>query len=115
MHRWHCRHPLQPVTRTIPIVTTDAGDLVEAGLAASLARPGGNVTGVQTWQPEVAAKEIALLKEAIPGLSRAGVLTGAYDKHRPLEESAKALHIGLQTVSVHRFEERHSWAPAVGP
>lgn len=46
----HARR-LQPVTRTIPIVVSEAEDLVESGLAASLARPGGNVTGTQTCSP----------------------------------------------------------------
>jgi ABC-type uncharacterized transport system substrate-binding protein len=45
---------VQKVTRTVPIVTFAAGDLVAAGLAASLVRPGGNVTGIQTLQPELA-------------------------------------------------------------
>ena len=64
------------VTRTIPIVTTNAGDLVAAGLAASVARPGGSVTGIQVMQTELGGKHLSLLKEIIPGLSRVGVLVG---------------------------------------
>src|SRR5262245_7123934 len=60
-------------TTTIPIVAT-AGDLVAFGLVASLARPGGNVTGLQYMQFETAGKRLALLKEAIPGLSGVGLL-----------------------------------------
>jgi ABC-type uncharacterized transport system substrate-binding protein len=64
------------VTRTIPIVTTTAGDLVAAGLAASVARPGGNVTGLQTMQTEIGGKHLSLLRELVPSLSRVGVLVG---------------------------------------
>jgi len=67
---------VQQVTRTIPIVTITAGNLVEAGLAASLARPGGNVTGIQSMEEDVAGKQVELLKETIPRLSRVGILVG---------------------------------------
>jgi putative ABC transport system substrate-binding protein len=61
-------------TSTIPIVITTAIDPVGAGLADSLARPGGNVTGVALLQPEISAKALSLLKEAVPTLSRVAVL-----------------------------------------
>src|SRR5467141_3491004 len=106
---------LQQVTRTIPIVVSDAGDLVQGGLAASLARPAGNVTGVQTLMPEVVGKHVALLKEAIPGLSRSGVLIAGLEADRrsttwgPMireaEASAKALGLSLQIVTVPRVED----------
>lgn len=67
---------VQQVTRTIPIVTNIAGDLVQSGVAASLAHPGGNVTGVQTFMPAVAGKHLSLMREVIPGLLRWGLLTG---------------------------------------
>jgi putative tryptophan/tyrosine transport system substrate-binding protein len=59
---------------TIPIVFASVGDAVAMGLVASLARPGGNVTGTTYFLPELNAKRLELLKEAIPGLERAGVL-----------------------------------------
>jgi len=65
---------IQRETRTIPIVVTTAGDLVAAHLADSLAHPGGQVTGIQVMQTELGAKHLSLLKEAILGLSRVGVL-----------------------------------------
>ena len=108
---------LQKATRTIPIVTSDAGDLVQGGLAASLAKPGGNVTGVQTLMPEVTGKQLSILKELIPGLSRSGVLIGELGVSetelrsisfgpmiREVEASAKALGVRLQIVGVHRVE-----------
>ena len=61
-------------TRTIPIVVGLSGDLVAIGLAASLAKPGGNVTGQNFFAEEIAAKGLELLKEAIPSLSRATLL-----------------------------------------
>jgi putative tryptophan/tyrosine transport system substrate-binding protein len=64
------------VTGTIPIVTTDAGDLVASGLAASGGRPGGNVTGLQVMQTEISGKHLSLLRELVPSLSRVGVLVG---------------------------------------
>jgi putative ABC transport system substrate-binding protein len=64
-------------TSTIPIVITTAIDPVGAGLAESLARPGGNVTGVATLQPEITAKGLSLLKEAVPSISHVAVLWNA--------------------------------------
>jgi putative tryptophan/tyrosine transport system substrate-binding protein len=61
-------------TTTIPIVFASVGDAVAMGLVSSLARPGGNVTGTSYFLPELAAKRVELLKEALPGLVRAGVL-----------------------------------------
>jgi putative ABC transport system substrate-binding protein len=100
--------PVQHVTRTIPIVAGGAGDLVQGGLAASLAKPGGNVTGVQTLMPEVTGKQLALLKEVIPGLSRSGILmhvptTGEFV--RAAETSGKALGIRLQILEAPRGED----------
>jgi ABC-type uncharacterized transport system substrate-binding protein len=109
---------LQQVTRTIPIVASSAGDLVQGGLAASLARPGGNVTGVQTLLPETSGKNLALLKEVIPTLSRSGVLIGELGVSdaelrsitfgpmlREAETSGRALGVSLQIVGVHSVKD----------
>jgi len=61
-------------TRRIPIVMTGAGDPVGNGLVASLARPGGNVTGLSILAFETVGKQIELLKEIVPGFSRVAVL-----------------------------------------
>jgi putative ABC transport system substrate-binding protein len=61
-------------TTTIPIVMTSSQDAVGDGLVASLARPGGNVTGRSVYAPELTQKRIELLKEVVPGLSRVAVL-----------------------------------------
>ena len=62
------------VTNTIPIVMTNAGDPVAAGLVASLARPGGNVTGNSGLVPELNSKRLEILKDAVPKLARVGLL-----------------------------------------
>ena len=66
---------LQRATRTIPIVFASVGDPVGSGYAASLARPGGNITGLTGLSEEVSRKWIELLREAVPTASRIAVLT----------------------------------------
>src|SRR5215475_13055328 len=63
-------------TTTIPIVMVTPGDPVGAGLVASLARPGGNVTGLSSLNPELNGKRLELLKDAVPTLTRVGLLRG---------------------------------------
>jgi len=92
-------------TRTIPIVVGGAGDLVRAGLVASLARPGGNVTGSTNLDPELSAKRLALLKEALPKLSRVAVLYhggpgGDPEELRETETAARGAGIHVQSVQV---------------
>jgi ABC-type uncharacterized transport system substrate-binding protein len=65
-------------TTTIPIVTAGAGALLEEGLVASLARPGGNVTGLTSVQPDLTAKRLDILKQAIPTLSRVAVFISPF-------------------------------------
>jgi ABC-type uncharacterized transport system substrate-binding protein len=60
-------------TVTIPIVMTNEGDPVGTGFVASLARPGGNITGLSTLSPELSGKRLEILKEVVPGLSRVAV------------------------------------------
>ena len=61
-------------TTNIPIVMTTAGDPVGVGLVASLARPGGNVTGVSTLAIDLITKRLEVLKDAVPKLARVGLL-----------------------------------------
>jgi putative ABC transport system substrate-binding protein len=96
---------VQQVTRTIPIVA-QAGDLIAGGRAPSLARPGGNVTGIQTLGFQFAGKHLSLLKEVIPGFSRAGILWTGLDPAigavfmQEAEASAKVLNVQLQVPTV---------------
>ena len=64
-------------TTTIPIVMANAGDPVGAGLVASLARPGGNVTGLSSLSAELNTKRLEILKDAVPKLARVGFLRSA--------------------------------------
>src|SRR5262245_46686073 len=65
---------IQQVTRTIPIVTLSAGDLVGSGIVPSLTHPGGNITGMQSYTPEIMGKRLQMLRELDPSLSRVAVL-----------------------------------------
>jgi putative tryptophan/tyrosine transport system substrate-binding protein len=65
---------LRRLTSTIPIVFVQVGDPVEAGFVTSLARPGGNITGLQAFEPAMGGKWLGVLKEAAPNLSRAAVV-----------------------------------------
>ena len=65
---------LQQVTRTIPVVFTQIADPVSAGIVASLAKPGGNVTGFMAFDYEIAAKWLELLKEIAPNVTRVGAI-----------------------------------------
>jgi putative tryptophan/tyrosine transport system substrate-binding protein len=90
-------------TRTIPIVMTVPADPVAVGLAASLARPGGNVTGLSLVGTEVAGKQVELLKEVVPGLSSIAVLANPTNpSHAPRAEevvaSARVLRLRADTV-----------------
>jgi putative tryptophan/tyrosine transport system substrate-binding protein len=91
-------------TRTIPIVGPTLGaDPVAAGLAASLARPGGNVTGFIGHGPEISAKRLQLLKEAAPAISRMAALwnpSGPVSVRRATEEAAGILGVELRTIEV---------------
>src|SRR5262249_58281263 len=69
----------QQATATIPIVVAASEDLVAEGIVASLARPGGNITGQNLRDPERARKRLQLLKEAVPTLTQVAVLVHAAD------------------------------------
>jgi putative ABC transport system substrate-binding protein len=92
-------------TVTIPIVMTNVGDPVGSGFVASLARPGGNITGLSTLAPEIGGKQLELLKEIIPKLSRVAVLgTSTRPGHaqalREVELAAGAFRVQLQFLDV---------------
>ena len=93
----------QRATRTIPIVMVNATDPVEAGLVASLARPGGNVTGLsQQLTREIRAKQLQLLKGALPKMSRVAVLHSAATTVglREYEAAGQTLAVRVQVVEI---------------
>jgi putative ABC transport system substrate-binding protein len=92
-------------TSTIPIVMTNDPDPVGSGLVASLARPGGNVTGLSTLSPELSGKRLELLREVVPMLSRVAVFgTSTQPGHaqtiKELELTAKEFKVQIQHVDV---------------
>ena len=93
----------QAATKTIPIVMGIAGDPVGLGLVASLARPGGNITGSSGMNVEMTVKRLEILKEAIPNLGRVAILLNpANSAAKPilhaLQAAAKSLKVELQPV-----------------
>jgi putative tryptophan/tyrosine transport system substrate-binding protein len=90
-------------TRAIPIVAVNPADAVAIGLVASLARPGGNVTGLSYLGSELIGKQMELLKEAVPNLSRVAVLSNpANPTHAPrlreANSAAQALRVKLEPI-----------------
>jgi ABC-type uncharacterized transport system substrate-binding protein len=92
-------------TATIPIVMAAAGDPVASGFVASLARPGGNITGLSLLAPEISGKQLEILKEIVPKLSRVTVLwtsttPGNAQALKETELAAGALRVKLQNIDV---------------
>jgi len=95
----------QQATTTVPIVLAIAGDVAGTGLVSSLARPGGNLTGSTALTPELSAKRLALLKEAVPRIRKVAVLKRRDDPAaapvlRLMESAAKSLNVTLQPFEV---------------
>jgi len=97
--------PAKEATSTIPIVMTNEGDPVRTGFVASLAQPGGNITGLSTLAPELSGKRLELLKEIIPKLTRVAVLgtstnPGYAQALKEIELAAGAFKVKLQYLDV---------------
>ena len=86
-------------TSTIPIVMTSSGDPVSQGLVASLARPGGNVTGLASLSPELNTKRLEILRDAVPKLARVGLLgTSGSVQWKEIRPAALALKLKLEEI-----------------
>jgi putative ABC transport system substrate-binding protein len=97
-------------TSTIPIVMVHAGNPIGAGLIASLARPGGNVTGTTSMIPELAAKQVELFRELVPRVAKLGILVnptnaGAAPLLANVTDAARSFNISLVTAEVTRPED----------
>jgi putative ABC transport system substrate-binding protein len=93
-------------TSTIPIVMATSGDPVAVGLVASLARPGGNVTGNTILSPDLNGKRLELIRQLVPGISRIAVLTNPANPIAAVDlKAAKAAASGLG-VSLHVLQVR---------
>ena len=98
-------YAMKAATPTIPIVFLSVGDPVATGLVASLARPGGNLTGLSDQSDELSAKRMEILKELRPNASRIAVMWNATNeamtlRYREIERAATALHIDVQPLGV---------------
>ena len=107
---WAAKH----ATSTIPIVGVILGNPVEEGLVASLARPGGNITGLSEQYTDLVLKWLELLKEVVPQASRVGVLTMSTlwsvqsESWKALQQAAKTMRVTLQRVEVREPSEFES-------
>ena len=107
-------HAVKRATGTIPIVFIAAGDPVRSGLVASLAHPGGNLTGLVVLADELAGKRLEILKEALPGISRVAVLRHSISdvSHlRATEAAGRSLGLQLQILEV---RDPHDFDSAFG-
>ena len=92
-------------TSTIPIVFVAPGDAATTGLVTSLARPGGNITGISDPATELSSKRLGLLKEAVPNATRIAVMWNANDsamtlRYQEVERAAGVLHISVEPLGV---------------
>ncbi|MBI2364834.1 MAG: ABC transporter substrate-binding protein [Deltaproteobacteria bacterium] len=106
------------ITKLIPIVMAHGSDPVELGFVASLARPGGNITGLTHLAPELGGKRLELLKETVPKLSRVAVLTdpntqGHGPQMKELELAARALRLQLRPAEIRGPNELEGAFPAM--
>ncbi len=107
---WPAAVAAKNATMTIPIVFWGAGDPVGTGLVQSLARPGGNMTGLGDLGTELSAKRLELLKEAVPKLSRVAVLWNAGDagmglRMRAIQAASRQLRVTVRPLGVHSLED----------
>jgi len=101
---------VKQATSAIPIVFPVAGDPVGGGFVATLARPGGNVTGLSLQQTDVASKRVELLRDAVPGLRRMATLLNGGNANAMLElgeiqASARTLGLAVATSEIRRAED----------
>ena len=98
-------------TTTIPVVFTSAEDPVRQGLVASLARPGGNLTGINFFNVELAAKQLELLRELVPAATRIGVLVNpasalnTESTLRDVESAARSMKLQIQVLNARTSRE----------
>ena len=114
------RRVAKDATATIPIVMASGGNPVGEGLVASLARPGGNLTGVSFALSEVAARRLEVLKEAVPSVRRVALLFNpasvtAFGGLEALERSARGFHVTLQPIAVRAPDEIEGALSAMAP
>jgi putative tryptophan/tyrosine transport system substrate-binding protein len=110
----------QAATATIPITFLVAEDPVRLGLAASLSRPGSNMTGINVFNAEVAAKRLELLRDLVPGVTRIAVFVNSADaasmetQLRDVDTAARAMGLRIQTLDANTSAEIDAGFKAFG-
>jgi putative tryptophan/tyrosine transport system substrate-binding protein len=99
---------VRQVASVVPIVFATAGDPVGMGLVASLARPGGNITGLATLAAELAGKRLEILREVVPGLARLAIMGNVTNPFTNLELAAVQAAAGTIGLKVDRLEIRRA-------
>ncbi|MEO6409551.1 MAG: ABC transporter substrate-binding protein [Burkholderiaceae bacterium] len=104
---------------SIPVVVAGAGDVVETGLVASLARPGGNVTGINDPAAVLSGKRLEILKELVPSATRVAVLWNAGDpamtlRYRHIEQAARLLRVRVVPLGVREPDDFDAALAAMG-
>ena len=108
--RWEPRSSQQSRRQVIPIVFAVAGDPIGSGLVASLARPGGNVTGLSLQQADLAAKRLELVREVVPNFGRLAMIANvgapaALPEMREVQATARTLGLDIATFEIRRPED----------
>jgi ABC-type uncharacterized transport system substrate-binding protein len=106
-------------TTTVPIVMEVSGDAIATGLINSLNQPGGNITGSTFFNPELCAKRLELIKEAVPPTTRVGILFNpdnpiSFPSLQEMERTAKSINLELERIEVHSPNEFESAFLALG-
>jgi putative ABC transport system substrate-binding protein len=101
---------IKRATQTIPIVMASSTDPVAAGFVASLARPGGNITGLSSMSTDLSGKRLELLREVVPGLARVAFIWNPDVRSAPLDfketmDAARTVGLQVQSVEVRRAED----------
>ena len=101
---------MKALTSTTPVVVFSAGDLLETGLVRSLARPGGNVTGINDPAAVLSAKRLEILRDLIPKAQRIAVLWNVGNnamtlRYREIEKAAQVMHITIDPLGVREPED----------
>ena len=97
---------LKQASKTIPIVMTSGSDAVDGGLVESLARPGGNVTGLTSLYDDLSGKRLELLKETVPKLSRVAVLwAGGGNQWRAIQAAAQELRLQVHSMEIRSVDD----------
>ena len=112
-------HPAKAATSTIPIVMAFDDDPVGSGFVASLARPGGNITGLSTLAPEISGKQLELLKEIVPRLNRVAVIgtstrQGTAQSLKEMELAAGAFGVKVQYLNIQNPQDIETAFRAIG-